>query len=154
MIKYYTRACNFYYGNLAKFLIKKKKALPLCGNNHTAFDQIEIFSRKNNKIKSQIININGVKALSKDQKKNILKDLKKITSKRKNFLKKINFSTPSIMGILNLTPDSFSDGGKFNRNDKSFNHISKIIRSELYSLAIILKIKLRHFLLDYLEGAG
>ncbi len=129
MIKYYTRACNFYYGNLAKFLIKKKKALPLCGNNHTAFDQIEIFSRKNNKIKSQIIHINSVKALSKDQKKNILKDLKKITSKRKNFLSKINFSTPSIMGILNLTPDSFSDGGKFNRNDKSFNHISKMIKS-------------------------
>ena len=26
----------------------------------------------------------------------------------------MDFSTPHIMGILNLTPDSFSDGGKFN----------------------------------------
>ena len=32
------------------------------------------------------------------------------------------------MGILNLTPDSFSDGGKYNSNKKSFNHISKMIR--------------------------
>ena len=29
MKKYYTRACNFYYGRYAKKLIKKKKALPL-----------------------------------------------------------------------------------------------------------------------------
>lgn len=32
--------------------------------------------------------------------------------------KLIDLSTPKIMGILNLTPDSFSDGGKFN-NEKS-----------------------------------
>ena len=31
------------------------------------------------------------------------------------------------MGILNLTPDSFSDGGKFNRKDKSLKQISKMI---------------------------
>ena len=43
MIKYYTRACNFYYGNQAKQLIKK--ALPLCGNLNTAFDTLEIFTR-------------------------------------------------------------------------------------------------------------
>ena len=33
------------------------------------------------------------------------------------------------MGILNLTPDSFSDGGKFNQKNKSFNHISNLINS-------------------------
>ena len=33
------------------------------------------------------------------------------------------------MGILNLTPDSFSDGGKFNKGKKSFKHISKLIKS-------------------------
>ena len=33
------------------------------------------------------------------------------------------------MGILNLTPDSFSDGGKFNKRNKSFNHISNLINS-------------------------
>ena len=42
MTKYYTRACNFYYGNAAIQLIKKKQALPLCGNNNTAFDTLEI----------------------------------------------------------------------------------------------------------------
>jgi len=31
----------------------------------------------------------------------------------------IDLSTPKVMGILNVTPDSFYDGGKF-KNDKSF----------------------------------
>ena len=51
MIKYYTRACNFYYGSQAKFLIKKKKALPLCGKKNIAFDTLEIFSKKQKKNK-------------------------------------------------------------------------------------------------------
>ena len=56
-------------------------------------------------------------------KKKIKLDIKNITSKRRNFLKYINFSKPTIMGILNLTPDSFSDGGKFNNKIKSLKHI-------------------------------
>ena len=31
------------------------------------------------------------------------------------------------MGILNLTPDSFSDGGLFNQSNKAFLHIQKMI---------------------------
>ena len=49
MTKYYTRACNFYYGINAKLLVKKKLALPLCGNKNIAFDKLEIITRKNNK---------------------------------------------------------------------------------------------------------
>tara|TARA_X000000368_G_scaffold366289_1_gene312995 strand:- start:1409 stop:2467 length:1059 start_codon:yes stop_codon:yes gene_type:complete len=129
MNKYYTRACNFYYGNNAKTLIKKKLALPLCGNNSIAFDKIEIFHRKNNKILSKTISVKKVNFLSSLPKKKVKKDLKKIISKRKNFLKKISFNQPSIMGILNLTPDSFSDGGKFNNKRKSKNQIYKMINS-------------------------
>jgi len=32
--------------------------------------------------------------------------------------KLIDLSSPKVMGILNVTPDSFYDGGKF-KNDKS-----------------------------------
>ena len=31
------------------------------------------------------------------------------------------------MGILNLTPDSFSDGGRFNNEKKAKNHIMNMI---------------------------
>jgi len=127
MNKYYTRACNFYYGTQAKTLIKKKQALPLCGENKIAFDEIEIFTRKKNKIESNFTHIKNIKKLNKKKQKIIKSHLKNIISKRKNFLKNINFKRPSIMGILNLTPDSFSDGGKYNRYTKSLKHIVDMI---------------------------
>ncbi len=129
MIKYYTRACNFYYGEKAKKLIKKKVALPLCGNKNIAFDNLEIISRKKNKISYKLINILDVGKLEKKKKEKVKKDIKKIILKRKNFLKNVNFSKPSIMGILNLTPDSFSDGGKYNNKKKSIKHINNLINS-------------------------
>ena len=129
MIKYYTRACNFKYGSIARRLIKKKLALPLCGNRDVSFDQIELITRNKNKVSNKFIHYNELNDLSNNQKKKVKRDLKKITSKRINFLKNVNFSKPSIMGILNLTPDSFSDGGKFNEKRKSLKHISDMINS-------------------------
>ena len=49
MSRYYTRACNFYYGLKSKNLVKKKKTLPLNGNSEISFDKIEIISRKSSK---------------------------------------------------------------------------------------------------------
>ena len=129
MRKYYTRACNFYYGDKAKILIKKKLALPLCGNNSIAFDKVEIISREKNKILSKIIQIKKIKNLNSPFKKKVKQDLKKIVIKRQNFLKNVNFLEPSIMGILNLTPDSFSDGGKFNHQKKANKHVTDMIKA-------------------------
>ncbi|USD64778.1 dihydropteroate synthase [Vibrio sp. SCSIO 43136] len=41
--------------------------------------------------------------------------------------KTLDLSTPQVMGILNVTPDSFSDGGKFNRIDKAIEHAQQMI---------------------------
>ena len=46
MNKYYTRACNFYYGTTSKTYIKKKKSIPLNGYNHISFDKLEIIDIK------------------------------------------------------------------------------------------------------------
>lgn len=32
-----------------------------------------------------------------------------------------------VMGILNVTPDSFSDGGKFNDMDRALFHVEEMI---------------------------
>ena len=129
MIKYYTRACNFKYGSIAKQLIKTKRALPLCGNKNISFDEIEIITRNKKKIYSKIVHYKKINTLSSLLKNKVKKDLKNIISKRKNFLTNVNFTDPSIMGILNLTPDSFSDGGKFNNKSKSLKHITEMILS-------------------------
>ncbi|MBL6857089.1 MAG: dihydropteroate synthase [Pelagibacteraceae bacterium] len=124
MRKYYTRACNFYYGTKAQNFIEKKLALPLCGNKSLAFDHIEILSRKN---KSKVIHIKKINLLNKVVKHIVQDDIKKIVTKRSNLNKNLKFSDPLIMGILNLTPDSFSDGGLFNQSYKAFSHIQNMI---------------------------
>ena len=42
--------------------------------------------------------------------------------------KLIDLSTPKIMGILNLTPDSFSDGGKFNNEKSALLQAEKLLK--------------------------
>ena len=123
MIKYYTRACNFYYGSISKEKIKKKLALPLNGSNLISFDSIEIITRKHKKK----IHIREIKKQSNIIKKIIEEDIKLIVRKRK--FKGLNFlNSPVLMGIVNLTPDSFSDGGKYNKNNKGFNHAKYLIK--------------------------
>ncbi|MGB9878729.1 MAG: dihydropteroate synthase, partial [Candidatus Pelagibacter ubique] len=111
MKKYYTRVCNFAYGQSSIELVRKKKNLPLNGNKKISFGQIEILTRTSIKI----IDLKDIKKLPKPLRTKINKDLKIIVKKNKNF-SSLNFNKiPNIMGVLNLTPDSFSDGGKFNK---------------------------------------
>jgi len=111
MKKHYTRACNFFYGKLSIKLVNQKKTLPLNGNKEISFNKIEIISRDSKKT----ITFNDIKKLPQELKKKIENDIQVIIKKNKNF-SNLNFKKiPNIMGVLNLTPDSFSDGGKFNK---------------------------------------
>ena len=125
MTKYYTRACNFFYGQNSKKLVKKKLTLPLCNDSSISFNQIELFFRKKNKVKTKIIDLQNIKKLPKKIKVKVIQDLKNITSKRDFFRKKSHV----IMGVLNMTPDSFSDGGRYNSFKKANQRIKKLIKS-------------------------
>ena len=123
MSKYYTRVCNFYYGKISKEKVKKKLSIPLHGNNLISFDEIEILTRK----KCKRIKIKKISALKRSLKKKILIDLEKISKKKT--LKGLKFSNlPILMGILNLTPNSFSDGGKYNKKNLGEHHAKKLIK--------------------------
>ena len=124
MKKYYTRACNFTYGKLSIKLVNGKKNLPLKGNKEISFDEIEIISRNSKKI----INIKDIKNLPKLLKIKVKKDLNIIIKKNKNFAN-LNFKKlPNLMGVLNLTPDSFSDGGRFNKKSKGITHAINLFK--------------------------
>ena len=41
--------------------------------------------------------------------------------------KTLIFDRPAVMGILNVTPDSFSDGGRFNQMGKALHHCEQMI---------------------------
>ena len=40
----------------------------------------------------------------------------------------IDLSKPKVMGIVNITPDSFSDGGQFESNTKALKHAEKLLQ--------------------------
>ena len=68
----YTRPCNFYYGNHARKLVKKKRALPLAGNIN--IDQLKsVFPL------TDIVDVSGALETNK------VKDINKI----KQFLEKV-----------------------------------------------------------------
>ncbi|MDA8537828.1 dihydropteroate synthase [Candidatus Pelagibacter bacterium] len=122
MKKYYTKVCNFYYGKLSVKLVNKKKALPLSGNKKISFDRVEIISRDSKKS----VDLKNIKKLPINIRKKLNKDLKIIIKKNKNF-SNLNFNKiPNIMGVLNITPDSFSDGGKFNKKNKGFKQAKNL----------------------------
>ena len=60
-------------------------------------------------------------------KKKIKKDLKKIT-KKKSFCK-ISLKEPLLIGILNLTPDSFSDGGQYNQIGSALKRVKSLLKA-------------------------
>ena len=124
MQKYYTRACNFYFGKNSLQKVKKNLSLPLGGNKSISFDTIEIITRTS----KRKLNIKQLNHLPKNIKKKVLSDLKNICKIKK--IRKLNLKNiPLLMGILNLTPDSFSDGGKYNEINASKSQINKLIRS-------------------------
>ena len=79
MLKYYTRACNFYYGDHSTLMVNKKLALPLNGNDKISFDTIELITRK----KKNKIHISKLNLLSKSLKKKVKLDIKNVTKKKK-----------------------------------------------------------------------
>ena len=84
---------------------------------------MEIITR-DNKRKIHIKDIN----LEKKELKNKIKIDLNLIKKNKNF-KKLNFSNyPILMGVINLTPDSFSDGGKYNKKNGGFDHAKYLIK--------------------------
>ena len=72
------------------------------------------------------INIRSIKSLPSKVKKKVLADINNILRAKK--IPKLKFNNlPLLMGILNVTPDSFSDGGKFNEKNSARKQINKLI---------------------------
>tara|TARA_B100001057_G_scaffold302369_1_gene302572 strand:- start:5599 stop:6408 length:810 start_codon:yes stop_codon:yes gene_type:complete len=119
MLRYYTRVCNFYYGKNSNKKINKRKSIPLNGNKEISFDTIELISRKSRKK----IPVSKISSLPLNLKKDVKSKLQII--KRKKIFKNLNLrSFPILMGILNVTPDSFSDGGNFIKKNLAVKHMN------------------------------
>ncbi len=50
--------------------------------------------------------------------------------------KAFDVSTPRVMGIVNTTPDSFSDGGRYTDKQKAMSHIRKMVDEGAYIIDV------------------
>ena len=111
----YIRPTNIVFGQKANYFIRQGTAKSLCGFENIGFLSAEILKRQSDKNLVEEYSVTDLDKL--DFRSEIEIDLIKITSKRNNILN-LNFQNPILMGVLNVTPDSFSDGGKYNTTFK------------------------------------
>ena len=48
----------------------------------------------------------------------------------------VDLSQPQVMGIVNVTPDSFSDGGQFNDTQRALRHCEQLLKDGTHMLDI------------------
>ena len=100
----------------AKLAVKDGMAQPLAGGN-IAFTHCEILDLNVDRFNVGIFPLAEIKA-----------DLTLMTSHRRPFASH-NLSRPLIMGVVNVTPDSFSDGGDYAERGEAVSHVFKLIEA-------------------------
>ncbi len=120
----YIRPTNIVFGQKANYFIQAGTAKSLCGLEDVGFLSVEILNRQtdgNTVEEYSVLELEGL-----DFRNEVESDLNKITSKRNNIYN-LNFKNPILMGVLNVTPDSFSDGGKYNTTFRALDHVKSMI---------------------------
>ncbi len=117
--------------SVSKFYVRpifssKKPHSILLGSSYLYFSDIELIERKGKKIKKKIISVNKLDTLPKSVQKMVIQRIKTI-KKPLSKATKINFGKPCIMGILNITPDSFYDGGKHLSKNMALSQFNKLV---------------------------
>ena len=120
----YIRPTNIVFGQKANYFIEAGTAKSLCGLEDVGFLSVEILKRKSDGNTVEEYSVLELERL--DFKDEIQSDLNKITSKRNNIFN-LNYKNPILMGVLNVTPDSFSDGGKYNTTFRALDHVKNMI---------------------------
>lgn len=120
----YIRPTKIVFGQKANYLIKAGTAKNLCGLEDVGFLSVEILKRQSDRNTVEEYSILELDRL--DFRNQIESDLNKISSKRNNIFN-LNFQNPILMGVLNVTPDSFSDGGKYNTTFRALDHVKSMI---------------------------
>lgn len=103
----------------AAALVRANAALPLCGGP-AAFTAVEVIERDKDGQRSQVVS--AIEA--KD-------NLASLTAARAALRlpdgKELAFDRPLLMGIVNVTPDSFSDGGHYIDSERAIVHGCRLI---------------------------
>ncbi len=112
----YFRPLSLVFGPDVRAMIGDGDAGALGGSSHTGFSAVEVIERDGKHLKRKI---RTYRAVADDPL------IAKITRVRSPFAG-LDLSMPRIMGVVNVTPDSFSDGGTHAQSDAAIAHGKKL----------------------------
>ena len=111
-MKTYYRPTGLVFGADVERLVRDGDALPLAGMAHVAFTHVDVITRVNGVIERDMQRMSGVDDSAA---------LERLSAARPAF-GRLDLSAPRLMGIVNVTPDSFSDGGKLSSTTAAIAH--------------------------------
>ena len=119
--KLYLRPIGFLYGAAAEAAVADGLALPLAGGPiaFTAAVLIEGTAQRSSR------RLLSASALVQSRDKGLKTLLKHVTAKRPPFAG-LALDRPHLMGIVNVTPDSFSDGGLYDSKEDAIAHAAAL----------------------------
>jgi dihydropteroate synthase len=121
--KLYLRPVGLLYGATAAAALSSNLALPLAGGTF-AFTAAELIEGTPRKAKKRLF---PAKDLAGAREPGISELLERVTAKRSPFAG-LNLDRPLLMGIVNVTPDSFSDGGLYDTKEEAISHAATLAR--------------------------
>jgi dihydropteroate synthase len=117
----YLEPVGLLYGAVAKEAIALGAALPLAGGP-IAFGAVRLWEGEPGNIKHAIVRTATIQAIKEPRVK---ASLERLTAPRAP-IAGISFGEPRIMGVVNVTPDSFSDGGDHFEPAAAIAHAKKL----------------------------
>ena len=102
----YLQPIGYLYGEVARDAVSLGAALPLAGSS-IAFCAIRLWEGEPGTVKHAIVRTSTIQAIDEPRVKELLDRL----VAPRAAIAGVSMDTPRVMGIVNVTPDSFSDGG-------------------------------------------
>ncbi|ODA67575.1 Dihydropteroate synthase [Methyloligella halotolerans] len=129
MSRLYLRPLGFVYGPAAKTAQAEGFALPIAGGP-VAFTLAEVIEGEPGSSKRRMVAAND---LSQTKDRELYEAIGRVTAPREGIAgipaSRLCSGRPVLMGIVNVTPDSFSDGGLFDQKEPAVNHAAELIQA-------------------------
>src|SRR5215469_1368524 len=117
----YLEPVGLLYGAVAQEAIALGAALPLAGSG-IAFGAVRLWEGAPGNVKHAIVRTATIQAIEEPRVKDLLE---RLTAPRPA-IAGVTLDQPRIMGIVNVTPDSFSDGGEYFEPGDAIAHARKL----------------------------
>jgi len=126
MADLYLRPVGFLYGAAADAAVGEGLALPLAGGP-IAFAAAELIEGAPGNATRRIVTAPAL-VNERDRDAFLAALIARVTGKRPPFAD-LTFDKPLIMGIVNVTPDSFSDGGLYDTTEEAIEHAAELAQA-------------------------